>query len=108
MSDTPTGGQGRGPERVRALATRPRLLLRDEPTVGMNPAGTLELRDPVPALRQAALTVVPIEHKLDVVLDVPDRIVVLDHGVKIAEGPLGAVREDPGVREAYPGRRRGA
>ena len=91
-------------EIARALATRPKLLLLDEPTAGMNPAETLELADQIQSLSHQGLTILLIEHKLDVVAMLADRVIVLDHGEKIAEGTPEAVRRDEEVIRAYLGR----
>ena len=73
-------------EIARALVSRPVLLLLDEPTAGMNPTETLELTDQIRHLRDRGVTVLMIEHKLDVVNEIADKVIVLDHGEKIAEG----------------------
>ena len=91
-------------EIARALASRPRILLLDEPTAGMNPAETLELAEQVAALRGMGLTILLIEHKLDVVTRLADEVVVLDHGAVIARGTAEAVRRDEAVLRAYLGR----
>jgi branched-chain amino acid transport system permease protein len=91
-------------EIARALAARPKLLLLDEPTAGMNPAETLELADQIRSLHQSGLTLVLIEHKLDVVVSLANQVIVLDHGEKIAEGPPETVRADEEVIRAYLGR----
>jgi branched-chain amino acid transport system permease protein len=91
-------------EIARALATQPKLLLLDEPTAGMNPAETLELADQIQSLNRNGLTILLIEHKLDVVAMLADQVIVLDHGEKIAEGPPDAVRRDEEVIRAYLGR----
>ena len=92
-------------EIARALATRPKLLLLDEPTAGMNPAETYELVEQIRNLRNLGLSVILIEHKLQVVMNVSERVVVLDYGRKIAEGTPEAVRQDENVITAYLGRR---
>lgn len=92
-------------EIARAMATQPRLLLLDEPTAGMNPRETIELTGLIGKLRsEKGFTVVVIEHDMKVVRDVSDRVVVLDHGVKIAEGTYQQVSTDDNVIEAYLGR----
>src|SRR5277367_448092 len=91
-------------EIARAIATQPKLLLLDEPTAGMNPAETLELADQIQSLNRNGLTILLIEHKLDVVAMLADQVIVLDHGEKIAEGPPEAVRRDEEVIRAYLGR----
>ena len=94
-------------EIARAMATQPRLLLLDEPVAGMNPMETAELTGLIGRLRDEwGFTIVFIEHDMKVVRDVSDRVVVLDHGVPIAEGSYESVSTDPDVIEAYLGRPR--
>jgi branched-chain amino acid transport system permease protein len=91
-------------EIARALASRPRILLLDEPTAGMNPAETLELAEQIKSLNDLGLTVLLIEHKLDVVTTLADTVYVLDHGDIIAKGTPAEVRQDEEVLRAYLGR----
>jgi branched-chain amino acid transport system ATP-binding protein len=93
-------------EMARALATDPAIVLLDEPTAGMNPRETLELRDHIVRMRdELGLTVLVIEHDMRVVKGVSDRVVACDYGRKIAEGDYEAVANDEQVVEAYLGRR---
>ncbi len=92
-------------EIARALATGPRLLLLDEPAAGMNPNETHEVTELIGRLRdERGLAILVIEHDMHVVEGISDRVVALDHGVKIAEGSFDAVAAHPAVVEAYLGR----
>jgi branched-chain amino acid transport system ATP-binding protein len=92
-------------EIARALATQPKMLLLDEPAAGMNPNETHEMTELIGRLRdELGVGILVIEHDMHVVAGVSDRVVALDHGVKIAEGSFDEVANHPAVVEAYLGR----
>jgi ABC-type branched-subunit amino acid transport system ATPase component len=107
LADVPAGklsyGDQRRVELARALALEPRLLLLDEPAAGMNAAETERLAELLLQLRAEGLTLLVIEHDMDLIMRVSDQVVVLNFGMLIAEGAPEEIRRDPDVIAAYLG-----
>jgi ABC-type branched-subunit amino acid transport system ATPase component len=107
-ADAPAGSLSYGQRKLLAFAAAlmpdPALLLLDEPAAAVNPTMINQMKEHILALHRQGKTVLLVEHNMDVVMDISERVVVLDHGQKIAEGSPEAIRRDPRVIEAYFGR----
>jgi ABC-type branched-subunit amino acid transport system ATPase component len=107
-ADAPAGSLSYGQRKLLAFAAAlmpdPELILLDEPAAAVNPTMINQMKDHILALHRQGKTIVLVEHNMDVVMDISQRVVVLDHGQKIAEGPPAAIRRDASVIEAYFGR----
>ena len=107
-AEAPAGTLSYGQRKLLAFAAAlmpdPELLLLDEPAAAVNPTMINQMKEHILGLHRQGKTVVLVEHNMDVVMDISQRVVVLDHGQKIAEGTPEAIRRDPRVIEAYFGR----